>query len=299
VNPSAILRLIAASAAALLLAISPARAALDEGAGTVYEKDSYPTQELVRQPLTLSRGLVEVGIPVRIEISNTDSPRVPNWSLPASLDVGVSDDLQVGVFHSTGICLGGSGNDCDDAYDDVGGRVRVGVLRWDPAGQLALEVRALGVDFSDARWTGALGLHYKNTLGPNLAILAAIDWTTSLNDRDNVPFTDAVAGALGLQLQIFPGLSAFGNVGADFPFNENAGFDTMIAGPVSAGLELTPVHSVTLGADVRFSNLVGEEDATTTGFLPLDRFGRAREVTVVNLERGDERFVSVYARIFL
>ena len=32
---------------------APRAAQLDEGAGTVYEKDSYPTQELVRQPLTL------------------------------------------------------------------------------------------------------------------------------------------------------------------------------------------------------------------------------------------------------
>ena len=93
-------------------------------------------------------------------------------------------------------------------------------------------------DFSDAHWTGALGLQYKRTLGANLAILAAADWTTFLNDRDNVAFTDAVAGALGLQLQIFPGLSLFGNVGVDVPLNENAGFDTMVAGPLNAGLEL-------------------------------------------------------------
>jgi hypothetical protein len=298
VTPSATLRL-SASVAALLVAVAPARAALDEGAGTIYEKDSYPTQELVRQPLTLSRGLVEVGIPARIEISNTDSPRVPNWSLPASLDFGVLDSLQIGIFHSTGLCPGGGGNDCSDVYDDVGARVRVGVLRSDPAGHLALEVRTFAFRFNDVRWTGAVGLQYKRTLGPTFAILAAADWTTFLNDRSDVAYTDAAAGALGFQFQIFPGLSAFGLVGVDVPFNENAGFDAKVSGPVSAGLELTPVHSVTVGADVQFSNLVGEDDAASSGFLPLERFGRARDVTLENLGRGDERFVSVYARLFL
>jgi hypothetical protein len=299
VSPSAIRSLLVSSVAALLLAVSPARAQLDEGAGTLYEKDSYPTQELVRQPLTLTRGVLEVGIPVRIEISSTDSSRVPNWSIPASLDFGVSDSVQIGVFHSTGLCLGGSGNDCADAYDDVGGRIRLNLLRWDPSGQVALEARVFAFDFSDAHWTGALGLQYKRTLGANLAILAAADWTTFLNDRDNVAYTDAVAGALGLQLQVFPGLSLFGNVGVDVPLNENAGFDTRVAGPLNAGLELAPIHSVVLGTDVRFSNLVGEDGATSTGFLPLERFGRAREITLVNLGRGDERLISVYARLFL
>lgn len=297
-NPSATLRLFA-SVTALLFASSPARAALDEGAGTVYEKESYPTQELVRQPLTLSRGLVEIGIPVRIEASNTDSPRVPSWSIPASLDYGVSDSIQIGVFHSTGLCPGGSGNDCPEVYDDVGGRLRLGLFRRDPADQLALEVRAFVSHFTDLQVTGALGLQYKRTLGKTLAFLAAVDWTTSLNDRNNVPFTDAVAAAIGLQLQIFPGLSAFGLVGADRPFNENPGFSGKVAGPVSAGLELTPVHSLTVGADVRFSNVVGEDDASNTAFSPLERFGRARDVTVVNLKRGDERFVSIWARLFL
>ncbi len=296
-NPTAILRLLAS--AALVLAAPRTPAQLDEGAGTVYAKASYPTQELVRQPLTLSRGLLELGAPVRLEVSRDDDPRAANWSIPATLDFGVSEGFQIGVFHSTGICPGGGGNDCEDTYDDVGGRVRVGLLRSDPAGQLALEARVLAFDFSDVVWSGALGLQYKRTLGPSLAALAAVDWTTALNDRSNVAFTDAVAGALGLQVQLFPGLSAFGNVGVDVPFNENPGFDARVAGPVDVGVELAPIHDVILGADLLFSNLVGEEGAASAGLLPLERFNRGRDLTLVNRGRGDERFLTVYARLFL
>ncbi|WP_242344976.1 hypothetical protein [Anaeromyxobacter terrae] len=298
-KPNAILRLVVACAAVLLASAQTARAQLDEGAGTRYAKDSYPTQELVRQPLTLSRGLIELGVPVRFEISKTNDGRVPDWSIPASLDFGVADDLQVGVVHSTGLCFGGNGSDCGKVYDDVGGRVRLGILRSGPAGQLALEARAHVFDFTDTVWTGAVGLLYKYTLGPNLAILADADWTTFLNKRSDVAFTDAIAGALGLQVQIFPGLAAFGNVGVDVPFNENAGFDRRVAGPVSAGVEVTPVHNVTLGADVKFSNLVGEDNGTSSGYLPLERFPRARDIVTDNRGRGDERFLSVYARLFL
>ena len=290
-SPSAIRSLLVSSVAALLLAVSPARAQLDEGAGTLYEKDSYPTQELVRQPLTLTRGVLEVGIPVRIEISSTDSSRVPNWSIPASLDFGISDSVQIGVFHSTGVCLGGSGNDCADAYDDVGGRIRLSLLRWDPSGQLALDARVFAFDFSDAHWTGALGLQYKRTLGANLAILAAADWTTFLNDRDNVAFTDAVAGALGLQLQIFPGLSLFGNVGVDVPLNENAGFDAKVGRPAQRRARACPDPQRRPGTGRAVLERRRRGGRREHGLLPLERFGRGRELTLVNLGRGDERFI--------
>ncbi|WP_242338197.1 hypothetical protein [Anaeromyxobacter sp. SG66] len=298
-KPNAILRLVVAWVVVLLAAASPARAQLDEGAGTRYAKDSYPTQELVRQPLTLSRGLIELGVPVRIEISNSNDGRVPDWSIPASLDFGVTDDLQVGVFHSTGLCFGESGNDCRKVYDDVGGRIRLGLLRAGPSNQATVEARVQAFEFSDVVWTGAVGLQYKTTLGPNLALLAAADWTSFLNKRSDVAFKDAIAGALGLQLQLFPGLAAFGNIGLDYPLNEQSSFDRKVAGPVNAGVELTPVHNITVGADVMFSNLVGEDNATASGYLPLDRFPRARDVLTENRSRGDERFVSVYARLFL
>ena len=67
----------------------------------------------------------------------------------------------------------------------------------------------------------------------------------------------------------------------DVPFNENAGFDAKVAGPVNAGIELAPIHALALGADVLFSNVVGEEDAASTGLLPLERFNRGREPTLV------------------
>ncbi|WP_041448251.1 hypothetical protein [Anaeromyxobacter sp. Fw109-5] len=289
----------AVAAVGLLLAAAPARAQLDEGAGTRYAKDSYPTQELVRQPLTLSRGLIELGVPVRFEISDRNDPRVADWSLPASIDFGVSDDLQLGVIHSTGLCFAGDDGDCDETYDDIGGRARFGFVRMGSEAQVAIEARVNVFDFSDSLWTGAVGLLYKRTLGPSLAVLADVDWTSFLNDRDAVAFTDAVAAALGLQLQIFPGLSAFGNVGVDIPLNERSDFDARMAGPVSAGLELTPVHNVTVGADVKFSNLVGKDDGTSSGFLPLERFPRSRGLLAENRSRGDERFLSVYARLFL
>lgn len=295
---NAILRF-AVAAVTLLLAAAPARAQLDEGAGTRYAKDSYPTQELIRQPLTLSGGLIEIGVPVRFEISDRNDPQVADWSLPASVDFGVSDDLQLGVIHSTGLCFAGDEGDCEETYDDIGARARFGLARVGPEDQVAIEARVNMFDFSDTLWTGAVGLLYKRTLGPSLALLADVDWTSFLNDRDNVAFTDALAAALGLQLRIFPGLSAFGNVGVDVPLNERSDFDARVAGPVSAGLELTPVQNVTLGADVKFSNLVGKDDGTSSGFLPLERFPRSRDLLTENRGRGDERFLSVYARLFL
>jgi hypothetical protein len=278
-------RCLPALAAALALSAAPAQAQVEmDGAGADYTKETYPVRSLVDQPLTLPGGMLEIGVPVVIDISDGDTG-LPDWSLPLYLDYGLTDGIQIGVFHSTGLCLAGEENGCADVYDDIGGRVRLGVWRSDPAAQLSLDAGVLAQNLTDGdslnddggiSTSGFVGLNYKRTMGM-FALQIGAQLSSAFNDRDLLPFTEVLsASALG-QLQFFEGLAAYGLVGVDAPLNENEipGFETGVNVPVAIGAELAPFRSAAFGAEVRFPNLIGE-DAT-----------------------ADLRALTLYARVFL
>jgi opacity protein-like surface antigen len=272
------------------------------GAGTVYSKSDWPTQSLPRQPLTLATGQLELGVPFRIDISTSRSADVPSWSVPAYLDLGLTDFLQLGAFHGNapgqgpiapvpgvGLCFAGTAHGCRKTYDDIGARVRVGLVRVGGQGQLALEARAQALGFGgsgetlDTRVSGSLylgsaALVYKQTLIDKLAFLLDADWTSRLNKRNDVPFADQIAANVGAQLELLPGLAAYGQIGVAAPVNKNSTVSSVRSdtrGPVVVGAELTPLKPIGVGAEVRFPNLVGQNPT------------------------ADDRDLAVYARLFL
>ncbi len=267
---------------ALAIAAAPAARAqvvVEEtpGAGAVYGKSEYPVQSLPRQPLTLSQGLVELGAPFRVDVSSPRQAGTPRWNVPLYLDLGLADSLQVGVWHKTGICPGNASDGCAKGYDDVGGRVRVGVLRLEGAAQLAVEARFLVFNFDDTTWQGSVAALYKHTLG-RFAFLLDVDWTSLLNKRDVLAFADAFGGNAQVQLELVPGLAAYGLVGVAVPVKKGPTVTAARANtraPVGVGAELAPFHQLAVGAELLFPNLIGENGT------------------------GDLRQVTAYARLFL
>ncbi len=255
-----------AVATVLLLAFAPpalAQVVIEQngGPGTAFSKNDWPTQSLPRQPLTLAPGLIELGVPARVDVSKTN-PGVPDWSLPLYLDVGVLNGLQVGVWHQTGLCLAGVSGGCGKVYDDAGGRARVSLGRFGSASQLALDVSVLASGFSSdtTAWIGTGALLYKIGFG-NLAFLADVDWSSRFNQRGSHPFADQFAANAGAQVEIVPGLAAYGKIGVSVPINkttiENLS-TAKVQGPVSFGVEIAPVKPVAVGAALEFPNLVGD-----------------------------------------
>lgn len=278
-NSNPLSRCLPAVAAALLLTAAPARGQVgeDEGAGARYGKETYPTQSLVDQPLTLPGGMLEIGVPVVIDVSDGGVIGGPDWSIPVYLDYGLTDSVQLGVFHSTGLCLAGDENGCPEVYDDIGARLRLGLWRSAPTAQLALDVGVLAQDFDDVRTSGFVGLNYKRTTG-NFALQVGAQLLSALNDRDELSFTEVLSGLALAQLQIFEGFAAYGFVGVDAPLNEDDILgveETGVSAPVGVGAEVAPLRNAAFGAELAFPNLIGE-DAT-----------------------ADVRSLTVYARLFL
>ncbi len=245
-----VLRLLAA--ASLLASLSGAARA-EEGAGTVYSKDGYPYAELTKQPLTLAAGLLRLDVPVAINLSK-DLVGKP-WSIPAALALGVTDDLEIGVFHRTGLCLAGTANGCSKVYDDVGGRAALGLVR-DAIQQLAIQVDVLATDFADPQLAGAAALEYKRTAG-NMAVVVAAGFQALLNKRSAAPVKDSVVASGELQLQLAEGLAAFGRIGVQKLLDVPSGADSLLV-PVTVGIEVEPIRKLDVGAELTFGNLLGE-----------------------------------------
>jgi hypothetical protein len=260
-NPNRFLRAVSFALAALVLAAAlPARAAEEHGggAGTVYPKDEYPYGLLVNQPLTLSAGLIRLDVPVAFNLSK-DQVGKPVF-IPAALDFGVTDDLQIGVFHARGICLSGKSNGCNKVYDDIGGRVSLGLFR-DPGGQLVVNAAVLAFEFEDVGLDGSIGAAYKRTLG-NLALVLGADLAVALNKRDQRLSKEALLLSAEGQFQIVHGLAAFGRIGYQKAIDELAGVDVGYQVPVGVGIEFEPVPRVDVGAELTFPNLLGKDSTS-------------------------------------
>jgi hypothetical protein len=280
-NANRILRLVLV--AALGLGAVLARAAEREGtAGTVYPKAQYPYGELVKQPLTLAAGMIEVDIPVEVNLTKDELGKP--WTIPAAADYSWSDDLQFGIFHQTGFCLASESNGCPKTYNDLGVRTRLGVHRA-AGGQLVVQAGAMATSFSESLFDAYVGAAYKRTLG-NLAVVLEGNLTSALNDRDVVrelrvggirtaQYREAFLSRAELQLQLIPGLAAVGRIGYSTSLEEPTGTDLPWLVPVAVGVEYEIYPRIGIGAEFTFENLLGKDAS------------------------ADERSGVIFARLFL
>jgi hypothetical protein len=107
----------------LVLVVVPAVAhAQDPAVGTTVTptpglgKDSWPLS-FVDRPLGLSSGMVEADVLVNSSFSKGAVGKPVN--LPIIAYFGVTDQLQLAVSHSTGLCVSGKDNGCATVYDDA------------------------------------------------------------------------------------------------------------------------------------------------------------------------------------
>jgi hypothetical protein len=286
------LRAIAASLAALAaLLAAPAsaqRAILED------DSERWSTQ-LTRRPLTLDEGMIEVSIPVNFDLSE-GSEGEPTFLNP-SLAFGVTDRWTLGLRHFLGVCLTGDDGGCPEVYDDFSVFSRFSLGRTgglDLALALALNVAPLTDDTSLA---GEAGLMIRAG-GGAVALTLQPMVNFGLNDRDGgskrfgipmnlgtydlltpqgvIPNRDWLIVPATLQLQLGPTIAVAVSAGVTGPINPEVGsFGDYYTVPVGAGITLTPLRYLDLGAAITFPRLLGEdEDADQrllTVFLALRR----------------------------
>jgi hypothetical protein len=255
VNP--ISRVVLASLVVALAAAAPARAQ-QRGAGAIYDRATFPYGERVNQPLTLPASLIRIDVPVVVNLTK-DQVGEP-WFVPVAADIGITNDLQVGVFHEVGLCLAGNDNGCGEVYDDFGGRLAFTLSRT-PEAHLAAEANVLAFGFDDPGYRAGLALAYKRSLG-NLGLTVRGGVDALVNRRDQALAKEVAFADGQLAVQLGDSLAVFGGLGVRFALEEAPGIDLPIQVPFTAGAEFEPIRKLTVGGELRFPNLLGE-DATT------------------------------------
>jgi hypothetical protein len=246
--------------AAALAVLDPRRAAAQDasGAGARFEEATYPYGDLVRQPLTLPRGTVQLDLPITVNL--TRGAVGEPWAVPAAATYGLSDDLAIGLVHARGLCLSGRGGGCPRVYDDAGGRLRVSLLRAG-GGQLAAEGTLLASRFDDPLFDGLAGLVYKHTLG-SFAGIARLDLSLALSGRARRLYREVLAGSIEGQYRLADGLAGFARVGLAKALEVRPPFEIATAIPAGLGVQVAPARRLEVGGELRFPDLLGSAGGT-------------------------------------
>lgn len=262
--------ILAAAVALLALATKPA-AGEDQGAGRNYNRETYPYGEIVDQPLTLPASVVRLELPSHVNTAKDEVGKP--WYVPATLDIGVTDDVQVGVFHARGLCLAGTSNGCAKTYDDVGGRAVVSLSRTYEA-QLAVEGNVLAFRFADTQYQGGLGLAYKRSIG-NVGLQIRGGVEALFTDRSTALVKELAFGEAVGAVQLGHSLAVLARIGVDKGLEAASGVKTPLTVPVAFGAEFEPIRKLAIGGELEFANLLGDGG------------------------NGDERELVVFLRLFI
>ncbi len=250
--------------AAAALATVAALPAAGRGAGASYTRASYPYGERVNQPLTLPGTMFRLDLPLAANLSSGRAGEPV--SIPAAVDLGITDDLQIGIFHGTGLCLTGTSKGCPEVYDDAGLRAVVGIVRgqeW----QLAAEAVFYASSLSDGSWVAGGSAAYRRSVG-NFGLTLDAGLLAAVTERSAAPVRQLFFGNAEGAVQFGESFALFAMIGLDKPIDTDAGVPDRFGVPVGFGAELEPANKITLSAELLFPNLLGED---STG---SDREGR-------------------------
>jgi hypothetical protein len=231
------------AAATLLLGLllaGPARADED------YDKATWPLR-LTQRPLVLAPGMLEVSADLHINVSEggDDFDRV---YLPLGVFYGVNRQLTVGIDHEIGICFSG----CDKTYNDIGVTGLYSLMgkgSFQAALQAGLRFPELDPD------VGAgieAGMDVKLIAG-SLALVAEPLFYFGLASRDEVR-KDTLAIPLRLEIQVNEQTALYVFSGFFGPLD---GFGDNLAIPVGLGALFAVSNRIDVGAEFRFTNLIG------------------------------------------
>ncbi|HEY5284092.1 MAG TPA: hypothetical protein VIM14_14965 [Polyangia bacterium] len=223
--------------------------ALLASASTAHAQGGYPDAYALR-PLQLPAGMVQLKVPVIINLSkgNVGSPVF----IPFELRLGLTSELELRIFQpGHGLCVSGQARGCGRVYNDLGLGLLYSVMReqgMDLALLGAVEVTSFA---SPAMVRLDAGLAFKYVQAP-LSIAAWPYVGIGLNHRDgngdsiNIPVEFAYQlsspAAIFVEGGLFGGARDFGNTWSS---------------PLGVGINYLLQHGIDMGAEFKFTNLVG------------------------------------------
>ncbi len=263
-----------------------------------YGASQWP-QALANRPLTLGMGMMEIRGNILANLSK-DNELEP-VSIAPDIYFGLTDYLNIGVVHGTGICITGEDNGCKEVYDDVGLDVILAIFRSANTDVAARTTFAAGtVDpifqgffskpgFDPFTLSVMPGLMFKWTTG---SLAVELDPTVSigLTERNGGGLSqnkEFLSVPLEVQYQILPQFAVFALSGFAAPLNfDNFDLGDSYAIPVGLGVLYALSNRLDVGAQFIFPNLAGKE---LFGDLGPDRLDSRFVYLNVNYRIGGRR----------
>jgi hypothetical protein len=268
-------------------------------AASSLDRASWPS-EIVRRPLTLARGMLEVSAPLGINLSS-DRVGSPVFLSP-SLRYGLTDRLMLGVRHVLGLCLNGESNGCPDVYNDLGVQAVWQLLRFrgaDVALAVALDAAPIDPFLLSAegrilaRWSAgpfalflapALNVGLTHRGGPAAKRVAvslplttyAFGWLEQLPGN-----TEYVTLPATVQVQVIPSMVVAGGAAVNGALSAPGGdFSDHYTIPLGMAVVVTPSAALDVGASLTFTNVFGRTQPTPFRTPPSERRGEVRGLYV-------------------
>ena len=218
-------------------------------AGTAHAQGGYPDAYAVR-PLQLPASMVQLKVPVIINLSK-DAVGSPVY-LPFELRLGLTSDLELRIFQpGYGLCVSGRARRCGHVYNDLGLGLLYSVMR-----EQGMELSLLGAvevtSFaSPATVRLDAGLAFKYVQAP-FSIAAWPYVGIGLNHRDGNG--DSINLPVEFAYQLSPPTALFIEGGL---FGDAHDFGNTWSSPLGVGINYLLQHGIDMGAEFKFTNLVG------------------------------------------
>jgi len=218
-----------------------AEPAAAEPAAAMAAPAGYPDEYALR-PLNVSAGMLEVTVPVVVNLSKEMVGKPIN--VPLMVRYGVTEELELSLSHSTGLCLTGKDNGCAKVYNDVMIGASYSFMK-----DSELELAALvGLDIwhlSDPMMMAAdVGVALKYNTGA-IGIKAAPQVEIGLNKRDAGNVKQVIGLPVEVAFQASPELAPFLQTGIAGPTD---GFADSYIVPLGIGANYLLSHGLDLGA---------------------------------------------------
>jgi hypothetical protein len=184
-------------------------------------------------------------------------------NLPLSVFYGITDELQFGLVHTTGLCVSGTDGNCAKVYNDLGLQLLYSLFGRGTSLEMATFAQLNFLQFSDPlKLSLQIGGAMNWVVGGNVAILAYPSFGIGLNQRPaptsntesfGMPVYAYFRAGTNFTPVLFTGLSPAGT--------SLDSFGDAYQIPLGIGALIALNTTVDVGARFDFTNLLGKRPA--------------------------------------
>ncbi len=239
--------------------LAPSEMAADVEASATLTKANWPLA-LVDRPITLVKGLLQVRGDINVNLTKEFEGKP--FAIAPDIYYGISDVLNVGLIHGTGLCLAGTDGGCAKVYNDVGvDAVYALTLKQFQAG---VHLGLLVGNFDPVTMVAQVGVHLQYTI-KKINLYFNPKFFIGLNERDagNKERIDAPAQ---IDYQVTPKLAASLLFGIAGP---TEGFADSFSVPIGVQALFGMSTKLDVGGAFVFGNLAGKNNTADVRALNI------------------------------